>query len=106
MWNSTTPKTPLHKSIALEFLNDMHRKPHLPFGSPFVSILSLPRISANDRQAAESESNSEVKLFPPMKMKTSTVACRSYKNDVSRRQRDNHSAQPQISHKSLAIRYF
>src|SRR6218665_1924656 len=106
MWNSTTLETSLHKSITTEFLNDMYREPHLALDNLFVSILSLQRISANDRQFAEFESNSEVKLPPHMKMKTSIDIYRFGKNDADCIQDDNHFAQPQRSHQLLAIRNF
>src|SRR6218665_1097738 len=104
MRNSTIWETSLHMSIASVFLNGKDREPHPPLDNPFVSILSLQRISANDRQSAALESNSEVKLFPPMKMKTSTVVYRLYRNDAERRQRDSHFAQPRRLYHLSAIR--
>src|SRR6218665_843780 len=104
MRKSTTPEPSLHKSITSESLNGTYREPHCPLDNPFESILSLQRISADDRQSAEFESNSEVKLPPPLRIKTSTVAYRFCKNDVGRTQDDNHFAQPQRLYQSSAIR--
>src|SRR6218665_2122997 len=104
MQNSTTPEPSLHKSITSESLNDTYREPHSLLDNPFESILSLRRISANDRQSVEFESNSEVKLPRPLKMKTSTVAYRFCKNDAGRTQDGNHSAQPQRLYQWSAIR--
>src|SRR6218665_1274016 len=105
MRNSTIPETSSHKSIASESLNDTYREPHPPLDNPFVSILSLRRIGANDRPTAEFESSSEVELPPPMKMKTSTAPHRLCKNDAGRIQDYNHFAQPLRLYQSLAIRY-
>src|SRR6218665_3005179 len=104
MRNSTIPTTSLHKSITSESLNDTYREPHPPLDNPFVSILSLRRIGANDRPTAEFESSSEVELPPPMKMKTSTVSYRFCKNDAGRIQDYSHFAQPRRLCQPLATR--
>src|SRR6218665_3282470 len=104
MRNSTNLEASLHKSITSESLNDTYREPHPPLDNPFVSILSLQRIGANDRQAAEFESSSEVELPPPMKMKTSTAPHRFCKNDAGCIQDDNRFAQPRRVYQSSAIR--
>src|SRR6218665_1441108 len=104
MRNSTNLEASLHKSITSESLNDMYREPHHPLDNPFVSILSLRRIGANDRRSAEFESSSEVELPPPMKMKTSTVTHRLCKNDAECIQDYNHFAQPLRLYQSSAIR--
>src|SRR6218665_1957420 len=93
MRNSTIPTASFHKSITSESLNGTYRELRLPLDNLFVLILSLRRIGANGRQAAEFCSNFELKLPPPMKMKTSTVVYRFCKNDAGRRQDDNHFAQ-------------
>src|SRR6218665_208706 len=103
MRNSTIPESSLHKSIASESLNDTNREPRLPLNNSFLSILSLQRISANDRQSAEFESNSEVKFPPPMKMKTSTVDHHFCKNDAGRTQHDNRFSQLLRLYQSSAI---
>src|SRR6218665_505725 len=94
MWNSTIPVTSLRKSIASESLNDMCREPRPPLDNSYVLILAWRRISVNDKQSAEYESNSEVKLPPPPRMKTSTVDLTHclYKNDSGCIQNDNHFA--------------
>src|SRR6218665_471803 len=92
MRNSTIPPTSLRQSITLESLNDTYREPRPPLDNPYELILSLTRISANDRQSAEFESNSEVKFPPPLRMKISTVTHRLYKNDSGCIQNDNHFA--------------
>src|SRR5688572_13103284 len=88
--NSTILVASVHKSITSTSLNDTDREPHPPLDNLFVSIPSLRRISTNDRQSVELESNSEVKLLPRMKMTISTAAYRLCKNDVERIQHDNH----------------
>src|SRR6218665_1303113 len=104
MRNSTSPTACLHRSIASKSLNGTCRELHLPLDNSFVSILYLRRIGANGRQSAELESSSEVELPPPMKMKTSTVVHRLYKNDAGCIQDYNHFAQPLRLYQSLVIR--
>src|SRR6218665_2405389 len=105
MLNSTTPGAYLHKSITSESLNDKCKEPHHPLNNLFVSILSLQKISADDRQFVELQTNSEVKLLLQLKMTISTVGLRFLKNDAGYIQDDTHFVQHPLLCQSSAIRY-